>query len=135
MLVSLGGDIATAGPAPEGGWQVIVQDLPDDVPQQITLAAGAGVATSSSAKRTWTQDGARVTTSSTRARGFPPTVPGAASPSSPRPASRANIATHRRHGQGRRRLAWLRATGLPARLVAPQGALVTLSGWPREEAA
>ena len=43
--------------APRGGWQVVVQDLPDDVPQQITLRAGAAVATSSSARRTWTQDG------------------------------------------------------------------------------
>jgi len=32
-------------------------------------------------------------------------------------------------------LAWLRSTGLPARLVSHEGALVTLGGWPREAAA
>ena len=57
VLVSLGGDIATSGPAPDGGWQVTVQDLPADVPQQVTLHAGAAVATSSTAKRTWNRDG------------------------------------------------------------------------------
>ena len=35
------------GPAPDDGWQVTVQDLPADVPQQVTLHAGAAVATSS----------------------------------------------------------------------------------------
>src|SRR5947209_3070737 len=30
VLVSLGGDLATAGPAPVGGWQVLVQDGPDE---------------------------------------------------------------------------------------------------------
>ena len=34
-----------------------MQDLPDDVPQQVTLAEGAAIATSSSAKRTWRQGG------------------------------------------------------------------------------
>src|SRR6185312_10851142 len=29
VLVSLGGDIATAGPAPDGGWRVLVQDGTD----------------------------------------------------------------------------------------------------------
>ena len=30
VLINLGGDIATAGPAPDGGWQVLVQDDADD---------------------------------------------------------------------------------------------------------
>ncbi|MDT7732333.1 MAG: FAD:protein transferase, partial [Mycobacterium sp.] len=29
-LINLGGDIATAGPAPDGGWQVLVHDDADD---------------------------------------------------------------------------------------------------------
>src|SRR4051812_28611480 len=57
VLVSLGGDIATAGAGPDGGWQVTVQDLPVDLPQQITLADGAAMATSSTARRTWLLDG------------------------------------------------------------------------------
>ena len=49
VLVSLGGDLATAGAGPADGWQVRVQDLPEDVPQQITLTPGAAVAASWSA--------------------------------------------------------------------------------------
>jgi thiamine biosynthesis lipoprotein len=59
VLVSLGGDVATARTTPRTGWQVTVQDLPSDVPQQITLHDGAAVATSSSVRRTWSQDGRR----------------------------------------------------------------------------
>jgi FAD:protein FMN transferase len=47
VLVSLGGDIATAGPGPRGGWQVLVDD------QVIALPAGAAIATSSIESRTW----------------------------------------------------------------------------------
>ncbi|GAA1001352.1 FAD:protein FMN transferase [Subtercola frigoramans] len=52
-LVCLGGDIATAGTAPDGGWQIDVQDLPDDPRQQVTLSGGFGMATSSTQKRRW----------------------------------------------------------------------------------
>lgn len=57
VLVSLGGDIATAGPAVEDAWQVTVQDTPDDPAQQITLASGWAVATSSTRKRRWRRSG------------------------------------------------------------------------------
>ncbi len=53
VLVSLGGDIATAGPGPAGGWQILVQDLPGDPAGAIALPAGAAVATSSTVCRTW----------------------------------------------------------------------------------
>lgn len=57
VLLSLGGDIATAGPAPAGGWQVRVQDRPEDPAAQITLPAGQAVATSSTANRRWRHGG------------------------------------------------------------------------------
>jgi thiamine biosynthesis lipoprotein len=57
VLVALGGDIATAGPAPEGGWQVLVQDRPGDPSCTIRLPAGAALATSSTAGRTWGRPG------------------------------------------------------------------------------
>jgi FAD:protein FMN transferase len=53
VLVALGGDIATAGPAPDGGWQVLVQDRPADPQCTVRLPAGAALATSSTAARTW----------------------------------------------------------------------------------
>ena len=57
VLVALGGDIATAGPAPAGGWRVLVQDRPGDPADQIRLPAGAALATSSTAVRTWGRPG------------------------------------------------------------------------------
>jgi len=135
VLVSLGGDIATAGPAPEGGWQVVVQDLPNDAPQQITLAAGAGVATSSSAKRAWTQDGVRRHHLVDPATRLPAEGPWRSITVVAPTCLRANTATTAAMVKGDGALAWLRSTGLPARLVSSQGALVTLGGWPKEAAA
>lgn len=58
VLVSLGGDIATAGPGPTDGWQIRVQDLPDDPAQTISLRSGWAIATSSTRRRRWERDGA-----------------------------------------------------------------------------
>lgn len=57
VLVALGGDIATAGPAPDGGWRVLVQDRPGDPRCTVRLPAGAALATSSTAGRTWGRPG------------------------------------------------------------------------------
>jgi thiamine biosynthesis lipoprotein len=57
VLVALGGDIATAGPCPDGGWQVLVQDRPGDPSCTVRLPGGAGLATSSTAGRTWGRRG------------------------------------------------------------------------------
>lgn len=135
VLVSLGGDIATAGPAPRGGWQVRVQDLPTDVPQQITLHEGAAVATSSSARRTWLQDDQprhHLVDPLTR---LPAVGPWRSITVVAPTCLRANTATTAAMVKGKGALAWLRHTGLPARLVAHEGGLVTLGGWPRQVAA
>ncbi|GAA0588074.1 FAD:protein FMN transferase [Paractinoplanes ferrugineus] len=57
VLVALGGDIATAGPGPAGGWQILVRDRPGDPADTIKLPAGAALATSSTAGRTWGRPG------------------------------------------------------------------------------
>jgi len=59
-LVNLGGDIATAAPAPANGWQIGVQDLPGEPSCQLALPGGAAVATSSTLKRTWQRGGRQV---------------------------------------------------------------------------
>jgi len=135
VLVSLGGDIATAGAGPEGGWQITVQDLATDVPQQITLADGGAVATSSTARRTWLREG----------------VPmhHLVDPTTARPASgrwrsvtvvaptcaQANTVATAALVKGDDAVAWLRDAGLPARLVSHGGEVATLNLWPREVAA
>jgi len=135
VLVSLGGDIATAGPGPEGGWQVTVQDLPTDVPQQITLADGAAVATSSTARRTWLRDGVPmhhlvdpVTARPATGRWRSVTV---VAPT----CALANTVATAALVKGNDATGWLRSAALPARLVSQDGEVATLNLWPREVAA
>src|SRR5262249_9200659 len=60
VLVSLGGAIAVAGPAPEGGWPVRISDRFDDPDELggpvVTIEAG-GLATSSTTRRHWQRGG------------------------------------------------------------------------------
>ena len=56
VLVSLGGDIAVAGPAPAGGWPVRVCEdhrSGPDAPGQTLSIGGGGLATSSTTTRRW----------------------------------------------------------------------------------
>src|SRR5205823_2432789 len=56
VLVSLGGDVATAEPGPRGGWQVRVTDDhagPADAPGQTVALESGGLATSSTTVRRW----------------------------------------------------------------------------------
>lgn len=135
VLVSLGGDIATAGPAPAGGWQVQVQDLPDDVPQQVTLETGAAIATSGTAKRTWTQGGVTRHHLLDPTTGLPSHGPWRSVTVVADDCLRANMASTATLVKGETGLAWLRATGLPARLVGHDGRVLALGGWPEEVAA
>ena len=57
VLVALGGDIATAGPGPGGGWSILVRDRPGDPSCVVKVPAGAAMATSSTAGRVWGRPG------------------------------------------------------------------------------
>src|SRR5262249_62289982 len=62
-LVNLGGDIAVAGPVPDGGWRVRVQDVtgrteePPRGPSAVIAIRSGGLATSSTAARRWRRGG------------------------------------------------------------------------------
>ena len=135
VLVSFGGDIALAGPPPNGGWRVRVTDdhrSDVDVPGQwITLESG-GLATSSTAVRTWaTDDGFAhhlVDPAMGRpARGIWRTVSVAAGS-----CLDANIASTASIIRGDRALAWLQTLRLPSRLVTADGVARHIAGWPEE---
>jgi thiamine biosynthesis lipoprotein len=57
VLVNLGGDIATAGEAPDGGWPVLVCDGVDEPAVVVALPAGLAMATSSTLRRRWRRGG------------------------------------------------------------------------------
>jgi thiamine biosynthesis lipoprotein len=135
VLVSLGGDIATAGPSPDGGWQVTVQDLPTDVVQQITVADGAAVATSSIARRTWLREGVAIHHLVDPATARPATGRWRSVTVVAPTCAQANTAATAALVKGDGAVAWLRHTALPARLVSHDGDIATLNQWPKEIAA
>jgi thiamine biosynthesis lipoprotein len=132
VLVSLGGDIATAGPAPAAGWQVRVQDTDHDPATQVELAAGTALATSSTTRRTWrrgTDELHHIVDPRTGRPADPVWRTVSVVAASCRDANAAATATI---VKGRRGLAWLGAQGLPARLVGRDGTVHLRNGWPAE---
>jgi thiamine biosynthesis lipoprotein len=129
-LVSLGGDLRAAGPAPDGGWQVLVQDGPDEPASQVRLAGAAAVATSSTLHRTWRQGG-RVRHHVLDPATCRPAAPvwrtaSVAADTCVRANTWSTAALVRGHAAERD----LRRAGVAARLVAADGAVVRLGGWP-----
>ncbi|OXR40077.1 FAD:protein FMN transferase [Nocardia cerradoensis] len=132
VLVSLGGDIATAGPAPGGHWQVLVQDGATQPAALVRLPAGAAIATSSTVRRRWIRGGRplhHILDPRTGCAAEPVwrTVSVAAES-----CLAANAAATAAVVRGRAALPWLRSAGLPARLVGRDGRVLTLGGWPDE---
>ena len=138
VLVSLGGDIAVAGDLPAGGWAIQVQDVTGDPstsvegPTSVVAIQGGGLATSSTTARRW-QHGGDVMHHILDPRAGRPadsiwrTVSVAAAS-----ALDANIASTAAVIRGRRSPGWLAALELPARLVAIDGSVTTVAGWPEE---
>jgi thiamine biosynthesis lipoprotein len=135
VLVELGGDIATAGPAPEGDWQVLARDTTDDPPCQVSLAAGSALATSSTVRRAWRRGGIRL---------HHIVDPRTAAPASPvwrsaavaaRTCVEANTASTAAVVLGREAAGWLADRGYSARLVDQQRRVVRVGGWPAQVAA
>ncbi len=134
VLVSLGGDIATAGTAPAGGWRIHVTDDhragPDAPGQTISIAAG-GLATSSTATRRWRRGAATMHHIIDPATGAPAlgrwrTVSVAAADCTD--ANIASTAALVRGDEGA--AAWLAQRSLPARLVDHGGTVVRVGNWP-----
>lgn len=132
VLVALGGDIATAGPAPAGGWQVLVQDTDQDPAAHIALPAGGAVATSSTVRRIWHRSG-EVLHHIVDPRTGRPAEPVWRSVTVAAPTCvAANAAATATIVKARSGLDWLTAQGLAARLVDSRGAVHVCGGWPTE---
>jgi thiamine biosynthesis lipoprotein ApbE len=133
VLVSLGGDIALAGEAPEDGWRIQVADdseapiTPDF--ETVTLTAG-GVATSSTAVRRWTRGGVVLHHIIDPATGLPAGGPWRTVTVVAGGCLDANIAATAAVVRGESAVAWLESLRLPSRLVAHDGAVTRAAGWP-----
>jgi FAD:protein FMN transferase len=134
VLVCLGGDIATAGPAPHGGWRVLVQDLPTDPAQTVGLPAGAALATSSTVSRRWRHHGIALHHIVDPRTGAPAPTRWRSASVAAATCLQANAASTAALVYGDEAPAWLRRTGLPARLVGGDGRVHTYGGWPTDGA-
>jgi thiamine biosynthesis lipoprotein len=130
VLIALGGDIATAGPAPEGGWRIDVQDRDEDPAEAVRLPAGAALATSSTQRRVWRRGGRRMHHVLDPRTGLPvPPVWRSASVVAGNCVA-ANTLSTAALIRGRSATRWLRRVGAPAWLVDAAGATHALNGWP-----
>jgi FAD:protein FMN transferase len=133
VLVSLGGDIATAGCAPPGGWAVRVTDdhaAACEAPgQRITLQSG-GLATSSSTVRHWRRGGVAIHHIVDPRTGTPAVSPYRTISVAAASCVDANTASTAAMVRGRSAADWLESTGLPARLVTHDGLVMHLNCWP-----
>jgi thiamine biosynthesis lipoprotein len=135
VLVSVGGDVAVAGVAPDGGWAVgIAADSsisPDHVDQVVSIHQG-GIATSSTSIRAWRRDGRRLHHIVDPATGESAPEYWSLVSASGDSCVDANAASTAAVVWGKRAPAELRALGSPARLVRHDGRVVTVNGWPSD---
>jgi FAD:protein FMN transferase len=132
-LVSLGGDIALAGPPPADGWRVRVTDDhaagPDAPGQTVTVRSG-GLATSSTTVRAWAAGGRRMHHIVNPATGRPAVSCWRTASVAAASCVDANTASTAAIIRGEAALAWLQQAGLPARLVRADGTVEITGGWP-----
>ena len=138
VLVGLGGDVAVAGEAPEGGWSILVSELHetslDGRGPRVAITQG-GLATSSTTGRRWRTDAGEAHHVLDPRTGAPAAAPWRTVSVAAATCVDANVATTAALVLGEEAPAWLGRRRLPARLVGSDGAVVTLCGWPDDREA
>lgn len=133
VLVNLGGDIAVAGTPPVDGWRVRATDdhaaSPEAAGQTVAITTG-GLATSSTTVRAWSAAGTPMHHIVDPRTGAPaPVVWRTVSATGPTCVA-ANAYSTAAIVLGDAAPAWLRRHAVPARLVARDGAVLRVGGWP-----
>lgn len=131
VLINLGGDIATAGPAPDGGWQVGVHDADGEPATSLALPGGAALATSSTLRRRWRrgEDLVHHILNPRTGRSADPhwrTVSVAA-----HTCYAANTVSTAAIVRGRSAVEWIASLGMSAWLVDRHGTVNTVGDWPQ----
>lgn len=137
-LVSLGGDVAVAGEPPVGGWSIRIADRHDAPPDGdgpcIAVGSG-GVATSSTTVRRWPTDRGDAHHLIDPRTGLPAGTLWRTVTVAARSCLEANVAATAAIVLGEDAIGWLRSRGLTSRLVANDGGVIRVCGWPEEAAA
>lgn len=137
VLVGLGGDVAVAGPTPDGDWAIGIADDhagPPEPGETISIASG-GVATSSTTVRRWRRGGTPIHHIVNPRTGLPAAEVWRTVSICAGTCVDANTASTAAIVLGEGAPAWLAGQALPARLVRPGGAVVRVCGWPDGAAA
>jgi thiamine biosynthesis lipoprotein len=137
VLVSLGGDVAVAGPAPDGGWPVLVADdhaASLDEPGPKVAIVGGGLATSGTTVRRW-RSGRIVLHHIVDPRtGRPAVTPWRTVTVAAGSCVDANVASTAAVVLGEDAPAWLARRGVAARLVRESGEVELAGAWPEDAA-
>ena len=128
FLVNLGGDVATSGAVPDGGWRVGV----DGTHQVVCAAPGQALATSSTRYRTWRTDAGEAHHVIDPRTGRAARTPWTQVTCAGATCLEANAASTAAVVLGTDAPAWLTARGVPARLQARDGTVVRTGGWPAD---
>jgi thiamine biosynthesis lipoprotein len=136
VLVALGGDTAVAGPPPQGGWRIRVQDRTDEcapeAPHAVVTVHDGGLATSGTAARRWARGGRQLHHLIDPRTGQSSDTPWRTVSVAAGTCLDANTAATAALIRGAEAPAWLVSAGLPARLVAEDGGVTAVAGWPAE---
>ena len=138
VLVSLGGDVAVAGPAPEHGWAIRVTDdhagPQEALGQTISIRSG-GLATSGTTVRRWqAADGPQHHIIDPRT-GRPAAVVWRTASVAAASCVDANTASTATIVHGADAAPWLLRHRLPARLVSARGRVLLIGAWPHRDGA
>jgi thiamine biosynthesis lipoprotein len=136
VLVSVGGDIATCGPAPTGGWLIRVTDdhrSDPSAPGQTVSIRSGGLATSSTSVRRWSHGGHTMHHIINPRSGAPVSNSWRTVSVAAQDCAQANIAATAAIVRAADAPRWLAGIGLPARLQAVGGRIVTVGDWPLAE--
>lgn len=135
VLISLGGDIATAGQGPSEGWMVLVQDLDTDPATTVRLSDGRALATSSTQRRRWSRGGESLHHVLNPRTGLPADPVWRSVSVCATSCLIANAITTASIVRGESATQWLATLGVAARLLHRDGRVLTLGGWPADQSA
>src|SRR5262245_60944314 len=134
VVVSLGGDLATAGRAPDGGWRILADEdseTPPDAAGEVVAIQTGAMATSGITVRRWLgPDGVERHHLVEPTTGAPVDGPWRTATVAADTCVAANAASTAAIVKGDGALDWLTRQGRPARLVASDGFVVRAGGWP-----
>jgi FAD:protein FMN transferase len=133
-VVNLGGDLAIAGPAPAGGWRVrVTADHAESTGGQVVVVRSGGLATSSTTVRRWKRADQVLHHVLDPATGLPARRVWQYVSVAAADCVTANTAATAALVLGERAPEWLNQRDFAARLVAADGSVTRIAGWPADE--